>query len=217
MVGDPKTGFETLRDRDVVQRVVSGDEHAFRKLVTDWTPLMVRLARVYVSNRQMAQSIVADAWTAVLNQIETADPAERLRFQVCRAAVEEARRRAEPTKESPFASLSEAEMSSAVDPHSFTDSSDANSGSWRTDLPGWRNVSDKQVRKELASVVLEAVSELPPRQRLLLELRDIRNFTADEVNELIEMDAADQEVLLHHARESVRLVIDEHILGAPKA
>ena len=56
-----------LTDDALLARLRCGDEAAFKQVVDEWSPVMLRVARSYVSTRQSAEDVVQDAWMGVVN------------------------------------------------------------------------------------------------------------------------------------------------------
>src|SRR5262245_20479678 len=54
-------------DEALLARLRTGDETAFGQLVDQWSPVMLRVARNYVSSRQSAEDVVQDTWLGVIN------------------------------------------------------------------------------------------------------------------------------------------------------
>ena len=57
-------------DLAIVERLRAGDELAFMMLVEQHTAAMLRIARMYVSSRAVAEDVVAEAWLGVVRGIE---------------------------------------------------------------------------------------------------------------------------------------------------
>ena len=57
-------------DDALVARLHGGDEAAFRQIVDEWSPVMLRVARGYVSCRQSAEDVVQDTWLGVINGLK---------------------------------------------------------------------------------------------------------------------------------------------------
>ena len=51
----------------LLDRLRSGEEAAFAQLVDAWSPVMLRVARSYVANRQSAEDVVQDTWLGLIN------------------------------------------------------------------------------------------------------------------------------------------------------
>jgi RNA polymerase sigma-70 factor (ECF subfamily) len=60
-------------------------------------------------------------------------------------------------------------------------------------------------------VIAAAVEQLPPAQRLVISLRDIEGWSAEEVCNVLELSESNQRVLLHRARSKVRAALERHL------
>ena len=63
---------------------------------------------------------------------------------------------------------------------------------------------------ETRRVLLEAIKELPPRQRDVITLRDVSGWSAEEVRNALDLTETNQRVLLHRARSKVRAALEAH-------
>jgi RNA polymerase sigma-70 factor, ECF subfamily len=59
-----------MHDAAVVQGLREGDEQVFAKLVDRYGPSMLRVARLHVRSRAVAEEVVQEAWLAVLQGID---------------------------------------------------------------------------------------------------------------------------------------------------
>jgi RNA polymerase sigma-70 factor (ECF subfamily) len=55
---------------------------------------------------------------------------------------------------------------------------------------------------------------LPARQRIVITLRDLEGYTADEVCLILDISAANQRVLLHRARATVRAELEAYFASS---
>ena len=59
--------------------------------------------------------------------------------------------------------------------------------------------------RETLSLVERALADLPARQRAVVTMRDVQGFDADEVCSVLDVSPANQRVLLHRGRASLRV------------
>jgi RNA polymerase sigma-70 factor (ECF subfamily) len=69
---------------------------------------------------------------------------------------------------------------------------------------------DQAARSQLAGSVRAAVSQLPPRQRRLIELVELQEYSAVEAAELLEISPGTARWHLHQARATLRGVLRKH-------
>ena len=59
-------------DARLVARLRAGDQAAFATPVRQWSPAMLRVARVHVRTHASAEEVVQEAWLAVVRGLEVA-------------------------------------------------------------------------------------------------------------------------------------------------
>jgi len=59
-----------------------------------------------------------------------------------------------------------------------------------------------------------ALAQLPDRQRMIVGLRDIEGYSAEEVCGLLGLSPENQRVLLHRGRARLRAVLEEYLDAA---
>jgi RNA polymerase sigma-70 factor (ECF subfamily) len=99
-----------------------------------------------------------------------------------------------------------------VDPERFQGASDPHPGGWRQFPEEWPE--QVALTREVREVVTVALAELPPRQRVVVALRDLDGHSADEVCDLLDISAGNQRVLLHRGRAVVRAHLETYFAEA---
>jgi RNA polymerase sigma-70 factor (ECF subfamily) len=192
-------------ETSVVEALRAGDESAFRSLVAEYGPSMLRVARMYVSSRAVAEEVVQEAWVAVLNGIDRFEGRSSLKTWIFRILTNIAKTRGQREGRSiPFSSLAP-DDEHAVDPDRF-----AENGHWaappRSFGPEERLLSD-----ETMAVVEAAIAELPPNQAIVISMRDVDGFSAEEACNALDISETNQRVLLHRARSKVRQALEDYL------
>ena len=96
-----------------------------------------------------------------------------------------------------------------VDPERFRETGDEYPGGWRSAAaPVWTGPECRALTAELRGVLARALTELPERQRAVVELRDVHGFAAPEVCELLNLTPENQRVLLHRGRARLRSILE---------
>jgi len=195
-----------------LQALRRGDEAAFLNLVNSYHSVLVRLARAYSPNREVAEESVQETWIAVLRGLDGFEGRSALRTWICHILVRIARRRSmAETRSMPFSSFgAEDDSSPAVDPDRFQRSGPY-LGHWVNPPPDWATVPENALlSQEVQDVVAEAIAELPRNQRLVITLRDIEGWSNAEVCDLLEIEDGNQRILLHRARSRVRSALERY-------
>jgi RNA polymerase sigma-70 factor (ECF subfamily) len=214
-VGDPGTPARSTNDEKLLAGLRRGDEDAFRELVHEHGPFLMRLALMHVPSRAIAEEVVQDTWLAVLNGIDRFEGRSSLRTWIASILLNTARTRGgRERRVLPFSFLlrrrEEGRDEPAVDPDRFQSIRDSNPGAWARPPAEWASPEERLGTEEARRVLLEAIAELPPRQREVIALRDISGWSAAEARNALDLSETNQRVLLHRARSKVRAALERY-------
>ena len=201
-------------ETDLVRLLRTGEPEAFRELVRRHHASMLRVAATFVPTAADAEDVVQDTWIAVIRGLDGFEGRASLRSWIFTILVNRARshgvreaRRAVSPSPSP---VPEDGDTFAVPEEQFVGR--RGRGAWRQPVPAWQD--DPQLRVDSAAgvaVIMAAIAELPPARRQVVVLRDVEGLTAAEVADLLGLSAANQRVLLHRARATLRLALEAHL------
>ena len=204
-------------DRALVEALRRGDEGAFAALVAMYHAALLRLALSYVATREQAEDAVQETWLGVLNGIDRFEGRSSLKTWLFRILVNRAKTKGVREHRSvPFSSLEAGEEGAgpSVDPARFVESGKL-AGAWSAPPASWDGIpEDRLLSAETRAVVDEAIAGLPPMQRAVITLRDVRGFSAPEAREVLGLTYANERVLLHRARSKVRARLEEDLASA---
>jgi RNA polymerase sigma-70 factor (ECF subfamily) len=204
-------------DQSLVERARDGDEDAFAVLVRRYTPMLMRLARMYVPTDALAEDVVQETWVGVLRGIDRFEGRSSFKTWLFRILVNRAKTRGVREHRSiPFASVGGGDGvegdglegdGPTVDPSRFT-----REGAWTSAPADWRDDPELSLESDEAlRITREAIAELPERQRIVITLRDLEGLSSDEVRNVLDVSETNQRVLLHRARAKVRKALEEWI------
>ena len=202
-----------LAEHDLLVRLRARDERAFDDLVRSWSPLMLRVARGFVSTDASAQEVVQDTWLGFIKGLPTFEGRSSLRTWAFRILVNIAKTRGvKEHRVTPLSSLAQDEDAApTVDPTRFRGADDQYPGGWTPAGKPQRWDTDPEgdvLRGEVRVLVSAAVDTLPERQREVIVLRDVHGFESEEVCALLAITAENQRVLLHRGRAKVRAALE---------
>jgi RNA polymerase sigma-70 factor, ECF subfamily len=201
-------------DLELVERLRAGDELAFMMLVEQHQAAMLRIARMYVSSRAVAEDVVQEAWLGVVKGIERFEGRSSLRTWIYRIVANIAKTRgAAEGRVVPFSALAgDDETDRGVEPSWFHDAQSRSPGGWKAIPEDWRGIpEDRLVGNETLRRIGRAIQTLPPLQAEVIRLRDVLGWSADEVRNALDLSETNQRVLLHRARTRVRRELDEYL------
>jgi RNA polymerase sigma-70 factor (ECF subfamily) len=203
----------SAEDLALVERLRAGDETAFMMLVERHQPPMLRIARMYVSSRSVAEEVVQEAWLGIVRGLDAFEGRSSLRTWMYRIVANVAKTRGVREGRSvPFSSLAADDEAAAIDPEWFQGVSERFPGGWRTFPDDWRGIPDERLlAHETLKRIGHAIDGLPPMQAEVLRLRDVLGWSSQEVCNALELSETNQRVLLHRARSRVRRELDTYL------
>ena len=202
---------------EVVTALQAGDERVFQELVAELGPSMLRIARMYVSSRAVAEEVVQEAWLGVLSGIGRFEGRSSLKTWIFRILTNRAKTRGEREGRSlPFSSLEAGDAGDdepAVDADRFHGSG-RYEGHWTSAPSRWSELPENRlVGKETIGVAHDAIAALPEMQRTVITMRDVDGFDSEEVRNVLGLSESNQRVLLHRARAKVRRALEAYLEG----
>jgi RNA polymerase sigma-70 factor (ECF subfamily) len=202
-------------ERSLIGKLKARNEEAFTELVQRYDGYLLPLATLYVSDKAVAQEVVQEAWLAVLQGIDRFQARASFKTWLSRIVMNLARTRGTREKRTvAFSQFVEEEADGsepAVDASRFRIASQEFPGHWSVAPRPWNSDPETQLlTNETMAVLDNAVGLLPEAQRLVLTMRDVSGWTAEEVCNALDISETNQRVLLHRARSRVRAVLENY-------
>jgi RNA polymerase sigma-70 factor (ECF subfamily) len=216
------TATLSAEDRHALDALRAGDEAGFAHVMQLHGAAMMRAAAFYVKNQAVAEEVVQETWLAFLESLERFQGRASLKTWLFRILRNVARKRAGQERRSvPFSAIEAPEWSSggpdpsevqpAVSPDRFLGDGERWAGHWLSAPRRWSELPDAALlSSETLEIAHQSILALPEMQRLVIGLRDVEGWRADEVCELLGLSEANQRVLLHRARSRVRRALEAH-------
>lgn len=194
-------------DSDLTERLRAGDQLAFRELVRSNHASLVALARTIVHENGIAEEVVQETWLMVIRGLDEFEGRSTLRTWIFAIAVNLAKKRIRKDKRiALWEALSNPSEAESIDRHF------AENGTWAKPPARWGIDPERLAeQRQLLELVQAGIDDLPDHQRMVLQLCDVEGFSGPEVCELLDLKASNQRVLLHRARNSVRIYVESHL------
>jgi len=188
-----------------------GDEDAFRRLLADLGPSMLRVARAYTPDDQVAAEIVQEAWIAVLRGLEDFEGRSSLRTWIFTIVRNCARRRVKgEVRSAPLSSLGVDHGEETELDCFFPANHPRWASCWTTINTRWESLPEDALSTQEATAAMAAkLRSLPPTQAAVITLRDVEGLSSEETCSLLDLSPANQRVLLHRARLAMRATLRE--------
>ena len=168
-----------------------------------------------MSTSQSAEDAVQDAWLGMLNGLDRFEGRASLRSWTFSILVNRAKTRG--VRESrTVVDMRVAEDDGngrpTVDPERFQGPDGRYPGGWTPEgVPQpWHQPDTRAIVRETLGLIERALEDLPARQRLVVTMRDVQGFSADEVCELLDVSPGNQRILLHRGRGALRGALDTY-------
>jgi RNA polymerase sigma-70 factor (ECF subfamily) len=209
-------GVERPEERQLVAAVAAGDEEAFVELVRTYGPTMLRVARLYVSTRAVAEEVVQETWLSVMTGIDSFEGRSSFKTWLFRILTNTAQTRAAREGRSvPFSALGNDELGDAdpsVAADRFRAQGERFADHWTSSPARWSELPEAMLlSQETIAVAERVVAALPEGQRAVIVMRDVVGWEAEEVCDILGLTATNQRVLLHRARTKVREALERHL------
>lgn len=207
--------YEGMDEPSLLKSLHGGDEDAFAWLVQQYHSSLKRLAWTYVQNERLADEITQETWVAVLKGLKRFEGRSSLKTWIFTILTNKAKTLGQ--REKRIMTFSEMDdtfnANPTVDSVRFRPSnSETFAGHWVQDPSSWEDIPEKQIMsQETLNMVRQAISTLPDNQRVVITLRDIEEFSSDEVCNILGISETNQRVLLHRARAKVRGELEKHL------
>ena len=118
-------------DAELVDLLRAGDADAFARIVEDWSPSMLRLARAHVSTDASAEELVQETWLAVVRGLDRFEGRSSLKTWVFSILTNQAKSRGvRESRALPWSSLGPEDRGPTVDPGRFRGPDDQWPGGW---------------------------------------------------------------------------------------
>jgi RNA polymerase sigma-70 factor (ECF subfamily) len=209
---DPAVPIENVEEAQLINALRNGDEQAFVRLVTTHHLAMIHTALLYVATPAIAEEVVQETWLEVFRGLSRFGARSSLKTWIFRILTNIAKTRGRQESRSvAFSTLVSPESDAeepAVPPDRFHESGPW-MGGWRTAPREWADLPEERLlTQEIRARIVDAINALAPQQRAVISLRDVSDWTAEEVCAVLEISAANQRVLLHRARSKVRSMLE---------
>ena len=199
-----------LPDEELIEAIKRGDEGAFAAMVDAYSPGLLRMARMFVRDRAVAEEVVQETWLAVLRGIDRFEGRSSLRTWIFRILMNTAKTRAQREARSIPFSAAVRDDEPSVDPDRFLGPDHRWPGGWMMGPSDWPTPEEQLLLGETREVILDAIDELPEAQRAVITMRDVDGLAPEEVVEALGISDGNQRVLLHRARAKVRAALERY-------
>jgi RNA polymerase sigma-70 factor (ECF subfamily) len=207
------SGTQLNDDAVVVAALRRGDEAAFTELVTAYSASLLRLAQDFVRTPSVAEEVVQETWLAVLNGIDRFEGRSSLKTWLYRILLNKAKTRGvREARTVPFSALEVLGDERAVPEERFRGADNQWPGHWASPPCALDTVPEHRLlAREARKQIAEELERLPESQRVVVSLRDVAGWGANEVCDALGVSEGNQRVLLHRGRAKLRAALERYL------
>ncbi len=208
--------IQLYNEREIVERLRNRDEAIFEFLLDNYHASMIRIAQIYLAERELAEEIVQETWLAVFEGISRFEGRSSLKTWIYSILVNRSQTRAQREGRSIAFSLLDTFNADepTVEEERFTNPRFP--GHWSLPPESWENVPEAHLlSEETQSIIHRAIERLSANQREVITLHDVEGWSAEEVCNVLNISESNQRVLLHRARAAVRCELEKY-MGRPR-
>ncbi len=165
-----------------------------------------------MSGHAAAEEAVQETWLAVVRGLDSFQGRSSLRTWTFRILMNVARRQgARDRRMVPWSHPEDDGIGPTVDPDRFRGPGEKWAGGWtQAGAPRAWGPEAAVLSAEIRSLLGRALDQLPARQRAVVGLRDVHGLSAEEVCEALDVNSANQRVLLHRGRARLRQILEDY-------
>lgn len=190
----------SVKEEDVdITLLLAGNKQEFEKIVRQESERLYRVLLRYVKDEDEARSIMQETFLQAYENLGSFRGDSKFTTWLYSIGINQAR--AQYRKQRRYNPLEEDEIDRLQPSFSM--------GRYTHPYEPWQpdEVASKSERREL---VHRAISQLPENYRIVVELRDIQEFSTAETAEVLEMTLVAVRVRLHRARQALRALLEPY-------
>ena len=186
------------QEKDLVSGLRAGSQQAFTRLVREYSPRMLAVARRLLNSDDDAQDALQDAFISVHRSIHNFEGTAKLSTWLHRIVVNASLMKLRSRKHRNEQSIEPLLPTFLEDGHQANPSRE-----W--DKPVHAAMQSQETRE----FVRNCIEELPESYRTVLKLRDLEELDTETTAGLLNIESNLVKVRLHRARQALRVLLDK--------
>jgi RNA polymerase sigma-70 factor (ECF subfamily) len=189
-------------DHRLIRQFKEGSKEAIEKIVAKYEEAIFNFGLKMCGQTQDAEDITQDTFLNAFKSLHGFREEAKLKNWLFRIAANACFRKRRKKKCEPDRELS---LESLIP---------GDGGHEKYEIPDWSTDPSKALlRSEIRETIDAAVKALPPKYRMVFNLRDIEGFNTEETAEIMDISVQSVKTRLHRARFFLRKSISEHFKG----
>ena len=192
-------------DQELIRRLKTGDNNAFKQLISSYHPKLLIVARAIVGD-VFAEDVTQEAWSSIYKAIAKFEGRSSLSTWMIQIVSNEAKSRLRREKRhSSFGDIDE--VRPELDANSFN-----GGGHWVNPPSHWDiNTPELMLQEDqLRHCIEHTLTILPENQKAVFLLRDVEQHSLETIAEQLSLSEANVRVILHRARLQLMKTINHY-------
>lgn len=189
----------SINEKDLVPRLIEGNEDAFRQLVNSFKDRVFNTSIGLLQNAEDAEDITQEVFIEVFNSIGKFRQDAALSTWIYRITV---------TK-----SLDLIRRKKRKKRFGFVISIFGGEGKIEKEPSDFIHPGIEAENKELSVALFKAIEKLPPNQKIAFTLSKIELLSYKEISDVMNVTIASVESLLHRARTNLKTLLNDYYSG----
>ncbi|MFB3813514.1 MAG: sigma-70 family RNA polymerase sigma factor [Terriglobales bacterium] len=198
----PQAQFGSTPEPELIRAVAAGDKEAFYELVRPHERAIYFAAKSVLDNDADAEEAAQEAVLKAFTHIKNFRGESKFSTWLIQITINEARMKLRKEHRQLYESLNQ-------------QTEDERGDYWPSDYADWREIPSEALElKQLREALSKALSELEPKYRQVLLLRDVQHMSVAETADVLGISEENVRTRLHRARLRMRDALAPGIDGA---
>ncbi len=188
-------------EQEVIRRAQEGDQEALRALIDEYAPVVYKFSYHICRDRDKAENTMQETFLSVLKNLKQFDSRSKFSTWLYTIVSNHCLMMARSAKPGRFVSLDD-EQAPALEEQL---------------VHGGESPLELAVRRDIRTLLDEAIDKLSPDYRMVFALRDIEGLSTEEVAEITSLSIPAVKSRLHRARKFLRDFLTPYLKEEPYA
>ncbi len=194
-----------LTDKEVIKRILDGEINDFAILVRKYQKGIYNYALRMVGHEEEARDLAQDIFVAAYKGLRGFRGESKFSTWLFRIAINQTKNRIKYLRRRHFFDDEQHTSETRETPDAFATLSGSED-----------NPEEAFLKKDFNSLIMEGLMELPPEARQIIILRDIEDFSYEELSQIMELNLGTVKSRLHRARHALRKLVEAKMAQGKK-
>jgi len=185
-----------LDEKFLIEKLKQGDESAFKKIVETWQDMVYNTAIGILQNAEDAEDVAQEVFVQVYESIKGFKAESKLSTWLYRITVSK--------------SLDHLRKKKRKKRFAYIQSIFGANNEMVVDKPDFNHPGVTLDNKERATVLFEAIAQLPENQKIAFTLNKLEGLSYQEISEVMNTSISSVESLIHRAKNNLKKLLTKH-------